>query len=196
MAASSELRALKAAMREKALARRLAMSEHDVAARSADICQRFLETIPYSDESEVAAYLPIGNEVDPNLVVDQLSQEGIRCALPTVIAKNQPLDFYGWKPGEALEAGALGTQVPVAKERLYPTLLIVPLIGFDRAGYRLGFGGGYYDRTLMRLRQERSILSVGLAFWEQELHDLPRESHDQRLEWIITDREAIRTSTV
>ncbi len=196
MANPSEAGALKAKMRKNALALRLKLSKPEVAARSADICQRLLATIAFSQGAEVAVYLPISNEVDPELALNRLSEAGFRLALPAVVAKDLPLDFYGWAPGEDLEAGALGTRVPVLKEVCAPSLLIVPLLGFDRAGYRLGFGGGYYDRTLESLRSKRSILSVGLAFCEQELHELPHASHDQRLDWIITDREAIKLDAI
>jgi 5-formyltetrahydrofolate cyclo-ligase len=196
MAPAENSTALKAKLRAQALANRTTMSEEEVFERSGIICQRFLDTISTHKESIVAAYLPIMHEVDPTIILVHLAKAGVQCALPVVVKKAQPLDFITWVPGGPLKTGAFGTLVPLSGEKCQPDLLIVPLLGFDREGYRLGFGGGYYDRSLEHLSQKRTVLSVGLAFCEQELHDLPHEGHDQRLDWIITDREAVKVAAV
>jgi 5-formyltetrahydrofolate cyclo-ligase len=108
--------------------------------------------------------------------------------LPVVIAKNEPLLFRLWRPGMPLEVGRFGTlHPPNDSPLLTPDLVLVPLLAFDRHGDRLGYGGGYYDRTLAALRIERSSRAVGLAYAAQELPELPHQPHDQRLDWIVTE---------
>ena len=121
-----------------------------------------------------------------------LADAGWRLALPVVVAADSPLLFRAYSFGDVLVKSRFDPEVPGEdKEELVPGLLLVPLLAFDRRGYRLGYGGGYYDRTLTLLRRRGPVLAVGLAFREQEIEQVPADAMDQRLDWIVTQSEAI-----
>jgi len=129
-------------------------------------------------------------EVDPAPVLEALAARGIASALPVVEGREQPLVFRRWSPGEALVAGDFKTLCPPASHAaVAPTVLIVPVLAFDRSGARLGYGGGFYDRTLARLRARSPIYAIGLAYAFQETETLPVIETDQRLDAIATDQE-------
>lgn len=138
----------------------------------------------------VSAYWPIRGEADP---LQALVGHGGDVCLPVVTGKDVPLVFRLWDGTEAtLEAGSFNTSHPHPRQpETEPQVLIVPLAGFDRAGNRLGYGGGYYDRTLQKLRAKGPVLAVGLAWAVQELPVIPVEPTDQPLDLIVTDREII-----
>ena len=157
-----------------------------------DLRFRFLTTIPTADHDAISAFWPLADELDTRPLIMALSARGHRIGLPVVVKKGQPLLFRLWAPGTELVQGnfRVMTPPPDAPE-LVPSLLIVPLLAFDRAGYRLGYGGGFYDRTLAKLRAARgNILAVGVALSVQEVPSVPRDDTDQPLDWIVTEREA------
>ncbi|MEN6542821.1 5-formyltetrahydrofolate cyclo-ligase [Parvibaculum sp.] len=157
--------------------------------------RHFFERIPLASGAVIAGYAPISSEADPMAILREAEARGFPCVLPAVEARAQPLVFRRWRHGDPLVDGPHGTRAPASDApMLTPQVLIVPLLAFDRAGRRLGYGGGYYDRTLafLRARGEKSILAVGLAFSGQEADELPEESDDQRLDWIVTERGASR----
>ena len=137
----------------------------------------------------IAGYLPIGSEVDPSRVMRVLSADN-RICVPVVTGRGAPLRFREWWPGCALEMAAFGVQVPVEGGWRVPDLVIVPLVGFDESGARLGYGGGFYDRTLPGLG---AVDIVGLAVEAQCVPSLPVEATDIRLPWIVTERRALET---
>lgn len=137
----------------------------------------------------VSAYWPMGDEFDIRPTLAALSEKGWACALPVVAARDVPLIFRRWSPGDILVPAAMGTSVPDdAASTLVPRVLFVPLLAFDAEGYRLGYGGGYYDRTLATLRRSGRILAIGIGYAAQEIDHVPRESFDQRLDMIATER--------
>ncbi|MBN4016463.1 5-formyltetrahydrofolate cyclo-ligase [Rhodospirillaceae bacterium AH-315-P19] len=141
----------------------------------------------------VGGYWPIGDEIDPRPLLKALDEAGWRCALPVVVKVGSPLCFRAWRPGDALEPGAHAIPAPLAAAAMVtPTLLLVPLLAFDRSGHRLGYGGGYYDRTLAALRGAGALLAVGLAYAGQELAAVPTAGDDVALDWVVTECEAIR----
>ncbi|HVR68724.1 MAG TPA: 5-formyltetrahydrofolate cyclo-ligase [Verrucomicrobiae bacterium] len=157
-----------------------------------DLRFRFLTTIPTADHDAISAFWPLADELDTRPLIMALSARGHRIGLPVVVKKGQPLLFRLWAPGTELVQGnfRVMTPPPDAPE-LVPSLLIVPLLSFDRAGYRLGYGGGFYDRTLAKLRAAGgNILAVGVALSVQEVPSVPRDDTDQPLDWIVTEREA------
>ena len=104
-----------------------------------------------------------------------------------------PLDFRSWQPGDALVAAAFGTQEPAAGQAsVEPEILLVPLLAFDARGYRLGYGGGFYDRSLAWLRRRGDILVIGLAYAGQQVDRVPQDENDQRLDWVVTDQAVIK----
>jgi 5-formyltetrahydrofolate cyclo-ligase len=187
-----EKQALRAAVR----ARRAKAARSGVPA-AADLAERFLQAVPAPPHSVVAGYLPIGDEIDVRPLLRRLAGRGCRIALPAVPEKGAPLAFRQWQEGDQLVDGPFGTQEPPAgTPELPPDVLILPLIAFDRRGYRLGYGGGYYDRTLAALRRQGRALAVGVGFAAQEVAAVPCGRHDQRLDWIVTEREAIEPGSV
>mgnify|MGYP003483513180 CR=1 FL=1 len=116
-----------------------------------------------------------------------LAARGHTLCLPVVIAKGRPLAFRAWAPGDPLERVAFGLSVPRwDAPPAVPDFLLVPLLAFDRRGFRLGYGGGYFDRTLRDLRQRKPILAVGLGLDELEVDAVPHLDYDQRLDWVLT----------
>lgn len=139
----------------------------------------------------VAGYWPLGSELDPRGILHDLQSAGITVALPISGERGQALTFRRWSPGSAMVTGRYGIAEPAAENPLLlPTVVLVPLLAFDRKGGRLGYGAGYYDRTLEALRAqagERSVLAIGLAFAVQELAVVPVGGHDQPLDRIVTE---------
>jgi 5-formyltetrahydrofolate cyclo-ligase len=124
-----------------------------------------------------------------------LEARGHGLCLPVVVGRGRALAFRRWRTGEALIEGAYGAQVPAnGAEVCTPTVLLVPLLAFDRAGYRLGYGGGFYDRTLAGLRAQAPVLAVGLAYAGQEMPAVPREATDQPLDWLVTEAWAAKAA--
>lgn len=149
--------------------------------------------VPLPANAVVSAYWPMGSELDPRPLIMALQGAGHQIALPVVVEANQPLVFRAWSPGDDLEPAAFNTQIPSAdKPELTPGVVLAPLLAFDRRGYRLGYGGGFYDRTLDILRLGGDVLAVGLAYAGQEVPAVPRDLNDKRLDWIVTEAEAIR----
>lgn len=147
--------------------------------------------VSFAPPGVVAAYYPTATEFDPLPLLERLSSERWTLALPVVTGAS-PLLFRRWQPGEALTRGQRGVMEPVAGDILRPDLLLVPLLAFDARGYRLGYGGGHYDRTLEALRRDGPAVALGLAFDEQEMAQLHVGPHDQRLDWILTPSGARR----
>lgn len=138
----------------------------------------------------VSGFLPIRTEIDPLPAMAEATAHG-PVGVPVIEGAGLPLRFALWEPDMPLIDGPFGAAVPETPEWMEPELLIVPLVAFDRAGGRLGYGGGFYDRTLERLRAKRSTLAVGFAFAAQEMEGLPLEPTDQPLDLIVTEREVI-----
>ena len=143
---------------------------------------------PWWGQMTLAGYIPIRTEIDPVPVMEQW--EGTVC-VPVIRGDGQPLEFHRWTPDCEMVEGPFGTSVPASAEQVEPEILIVPLLAFDDWGFRLGYGGGYYDRTLEQLRKRRPILAVGFAYANQEIKSLPKELTDQRLDVMVTERGEI-----
>ncbi|MBI3444263.1 MAG: 5-formyltetrahydrofolate cyclo-ligase [Magnetospirillum sp.] len=142
----------------------------------------------------VAGYWPLGDEIDPLPLLRDLAGRGCILALPVVTETGQPLDFRQWNLDEGLEPGPHGTRHPLAPApSVIPSVVLVPLLAFDLRGFRLGYGGGYYDRTLARLRQGGGVAAIGLAFAAQEVEEVPAGPWDQRLDRIATEQGMIVT---
>ncbi|NOX82208.1 MAG: 5-formyltetrahydrofolate cyclo-ligase [Alphaproteobacteria bacterium] len=185
--------------RMKGERRAAARARPDAAENAARHAARnFLSAIDVPGDAIVSLYYPIKDELDTEPLAAALSERGTMIALPVVGAKNQPLIFRAYQPGDELIAGAYGEQVPTEDARqVRPAIIIAPLLAFTRTGGRLGYGGGYYDRTLEALRanaqSEGDILAVGFAYGVQEVDALPLEPLDQPLDWVVTERGAFKT---
>ncbi|PWE30528.1 5-formyltetrahydrofolate cyclo-ligase [Maritimibacter sp. 55A14] len=140
----------------------------------------------------IAGYMKIRTEIDPLPVMAELAAEGRRLCVPVIVGEGLPLAFREWTPGSALVDGPFGAVVPETGDWLEPEALIVPMLAFDRRGFRLGYGGGFYDRTLERLRAVRATLAVGFAYGAQETAAVPTEPTDERLDAVVTEDGVIR----
>ncbi len=161
---------------------------------AAECLVRHAATVPLmavpSEGGVVAAYYPIGGEIDTRLLVDWLRQVGWRIALPVVEHADAPLSFREWGVDAPLEHGPFGTRHPPKEaEQCVPQVLMMPLLAFDADGYRLGYGGGYYDRTLAAMVESgHRPAALGVAFAVQEIEMIPHESWDCRLDMVLTER--------
>jgi 5-formyltetrahydrofolate cyclo-ligase len=137
----------------------------------------------------VSVFWSMGDEIDTRPLLSALHQAGHTTALPVVAAKAQPLVFRAWAPEDALVSGGFGTSVPSpGAPQVVPDILFVPLLSFDEAGYRLGYGGGFYDRTLQNLRRDADdVMAIGIAFSGQRVDTVPRGPYDQPLDGIATE---------
>ncbi|CAH1671534.1 5-formyltetrahydrofolate cyclo-ligase [Hyphomicrobiales bacterium] len=180
----------KAALRGAALDRRDAL---DIDARlewDPEIAARVLALPVWDRAGPVSAYWPMRSEADPRPVLEELHAAGRTLCLPAIVDKR--MIFRRWSPYEPIVPGGFGTLVPAPTEpEVKPAILLVPLAAFDRRGYRIGYGKGYYDRALTELGPTTSI---GIGYAAQEVDAVPDEPHDRRLDWIVTEREAIRCS--
>lgn len=146
--------------------------------------------------SIVSAYSALGSELDPLPLLERLHSQDMKTCLPIVQPRGNPLVFRAWAPGEPLVARTWGIQEPAdTAVAVVPDVLLVPLLAFDRRGFRLGYGGGYYDRTLQMLREQKRTIAIGLAFEEQELAEVPRGPFDQVLDWVLRPAGPIKTES-
>ena len=141
----------------------------------------------------VSGFLPIGEEIDPLPLLEKLASAGFGLALPVMTGKGAPLLFRAWKPQDALTEVTWGIREPLASApEIEPDIVLAPLLAFDAQGYRLGYGGGFYDRTLARLRSAKEIIAIGIAYDEQRVDTVPHHQYDQRLDWVLTPSGPLR----
>nr|WP_247748274.1 5-formyltetrahydrofolate cyclo-ligase [Ruegeria sp. R13_0] len=138
----------------------------------------------------MSGYMPIRTEIDPLPAMAEATAYG-PVGVPVIQAAGQPLKFSRWTPEGALKDGPFGAKVPEIDDYFDPEILIVPLVAFDAKGGRLGYGGGFYDRTLEGLRAKRPTLAIGFAFDGQEAEGLPLESTDQPLDMVVTESRVL-----
>ncbi|WP_371324057.1 5-formyltetrahydrofolate cyclo-ligase [Dechloromonas sp. ZY10] len=170
-------------LRREMIARRAALDPATHAAHSAAIAARLLAALP--PPRCVAFCWPIKHEPDVRAAVAAWRAAGSRIALPVVVAEAAPLAFREWAEDGELAPDRYGIPTPVSGDWLAPDLILLPLNGFDAAGYRLGYGGGFFDRTLAAL-QPRPV-AVGVGFECNRLTSIAPEAHDQRLDWLVSE---------
>jgi len=181
----------KRALREAMLARRQALGDDERRTAADNLLNSFLLERPIELPAVVSGFWPIKDEIDIRPLMEALFDEGCQMALPVVQGRGQRLLFRAWSPGDPLEAGVFGTLQPSAHcEVLEPDVLLVPLLACDGEGWRLGYGGGFYDRTLDDLRKRRQVTAIGVGFDLQLVPEVPHGADDQRLDWLLTDRRA------
>ena len=172
----------------KARARRAARAARRAAheAGQGDACARLLDALGARLGRPLAGYWPMRTEIDPRPAMEAAASHG-PVALPVMEGAARPLAFRRWSPGAALVSGGFGTFVPEAAEEVVPEVLIVPCLAFTARGERLGYGGGFYDRTLAALRARGPVTAVGFAFAAQEVEALPLEPTDEPLDLVVTE---------
>jgi 5-formyltetrahydrofolate cyclo-ligase len=178
-------------LRAAALARRAALAESVRREAASAVAMLAMPLVPPG--AIVALYLPIRGELDTGPLAKALRARGHELALPVVGDRDGPLGFRAWAPGDALDPGFGRIPQPLADSpAVIPDFLFVPLAAFDRAAHRLGYGAGFYDRTLVALRADRLVPAFGLAFAVQQVPALPAETHDVALDGIVTERGLLR----
>ncbi|MFD1254578.1 putative 5-formyltetrahydrofolate cyclo-ligase [Devosia equisanguinis] len=176
----------KAGLRKAAHAARATLSADERSAAAKAVAAYFFDKIAFEPEQVIAGYWRIRDELDCQPILIRLMDGGQRVVLPAVDGPDKPLDLRVWEADAPLYEAGFGTLAPSdLAPRAVPDIVLMPLLGFDAAGTRLGYGGGYYDRTLAAL--PRKPLLVGLAFGVQELDAIPREEHDVPLDAVITE---------
>jgi 5-formyltetrahydrofolate cyclo-ligase len=139
----------------------------------------------------VSGFMPYKSEITTIPLLNRLRREGLVTALPVVMGEGLPLTFRAWAPGEKLAPGVWDIPIPEKAEEIQPDVLLVPGLSFDRAGYRLGYGGGFYDRTLVKLREFKAVVAIGVGYAAQMVDRVPRGDYDQPLDFIMTEEETI-----
>ncbi len=182
----SDLAAIKAEARKAGFARRKAAFD----ARLPGAAGRLSEVLAGHRGVALSGYMPIRTEIDPLAAMAEASAYG-PVGVPVIQGEGQALKFSRWTPEGALRDGPFGAKVPEVDDYFDPEILIVPLVAFDANGGRLGYGGGFYDRTLKGLRAKRPTLAIGFAFDAQEAGDLPLEPTDQPLNMLITESRVL-----
>jgi 5-formyltetrahydrofolate cyclo-ligase len=136
----------------------------------------------------LSGYMPMRTEIDP---LPAMATHDGPVGVPVILARAAPLQFRAWSPQAAMVAGEFGALIPAEGDWVVPQVLIVPLLAWDRRGYRLGYGGGFYDRTLEGLRARGPVVAIGFAFAAQEVEAVPVDATDQRLDMVVTERGVV-----
>ncbi len=182
----------KASLRTIALGRRSALRPAIRREFAVTLALRGVDLVRRSSTAVVSVFLPILDEPDTLPLIASLCEDNIRTALPVTGPRAQPLRFLAWSPGEPTVHGRFGTREPApTASEIIPDVLFVPLAAFDRRGFRLGYGAGYYDSTLAALRRSKPVLAVGVGFSVQEVDAVPTEPHDERLDAVVTEHGLI-----
>ena len=143
---------------------------------------------PQAGASIVSAFYPYKSEIDTRPLLGKLAADGWTTSLPIIIGPDQPLVFRRWYPGEPTIPGDMNIPRPRDEvPKVEPDVLIVPMLAFDAKGYRLGYGGGFYDRTIALLRSKKKIIAIGAAYSAQQVDEVPHGEHDQPLDYVMTE---------
>jgi len=175
--------------REVLIARRLSWEPRLRRERGRRACERLRQAIDARPCRVLAIYWPIRGEIDVRPLAAELAASGCTIAMPVIAAKFSPLEFWRWQPGMRMQPGHWGIPVPAECERVTPDTVLAPLVGFDAAGFRLGYGGGYFDRTLAAAQPRPRAIGIGYA--ETELPTICPQPHDIRMDAIVTE-ESLR----
>lgn len=193
MTADPAIAAAKQAMREEMMERRDALTAAVRQAAAKEIAGIGLDFATPQPGAFVSGYCAMRSELDPLPLMERLAAAGHPLALPVTPPKGNPLVFRCWKPGAELVEGGFGVCVPDKEAaEVEPDVLLVPLLAFDPEGYRLGYGAGFYDRTLAGLRARKSVTAIGIAYDEQEVENVPHDDYDQRLDWVLMPSGPLR----
>jgi 5-formyltetrahydrofolate cyclo-ligase len=157
------------------------------------IAEQFFATQHFMPRTVIAAFMALKNEVGTEGIIKKLGQLGHITCLPVIVRPDEPMVFREFALGDSTKPGLMGQLEPLDNApELIPDVLLVPMLGFSREGYRLGYGTGFYDRTLPGLRDMKSIKAIGLAYSSQEIPNFKHESFDTKMDLIITEKEVIK----
>jgi len=181
----------KAELRREAAARRDALPADMRKAAAEAIASR---AFPFAiaPGTIVSGFMPLKSEINPLPLMKKLAEAGASLALPKIAGRGKPLISRAWQWGAPLDAGQWGIREPKPEAaEVQPDILLVPLLAFDRTGHRIGYGAGYYDMTIARLRSLKAVTTVGIAFAAQEISAVPATERDARLDFVLTENEVI-----
>jgi 5-formyltetrahydrofolate cyclo-ligase len=182
----------KTALRRGALVRRALIAPGERTAFSRRLADEGLRLARLWRSRAASAFHAFRDEPDTLPLLTALAAEGFATALPVVVGRGSPLVFRSWRPGDPTRPGAMAIAEPLeGAPVIEPDLLFVPLACFDRRGHRIGYGAGFYDRTLAGLRASKPVHAVGVAYGVCEVAAVPYEAHDQSLDALVTDQETI-----
>ncbi|MFV0295602.1 MAG: 5-formyltetrahydrofolate cyclo-ligase [Hyphomicrobiaceae bacterium] len=181
-------------LRDEAKGRRAAIPATFRQTAAAQVALIGLDFVPdLKPGAPISGFLPIGEELNPVPLMRKLADRGHPLGLPVMVGKGKPLVFRQWAPGDPLQTVIWGIREPQPTAPvLEPEVMIVPLLAFNRKGHRLGYGGGFYDRTISAQRQRHPVVTVGFAYAEQEVDAVPHLDYDETLDWILTPNGPIR----
>ncbi|HWM82695.1 MAG TPA: 5-formyltetrahydrofolate cyclo-ligase [Pseudolabrys sp.] len=178
-------------LRTATLARRDAMPAADRQAAAATIAERAFP-LAVGAGVIVSGFFPMRSEISPLPLMRKLAAQGAQLALPVIAGRGNPLTMRAWNQGDELASGQWGIREPTPQApQVDPDVLIVPLACFDRRGHRIGYGAGYFDMTIHRLRGLKPVTAIGIAFAQQEIDRVPAAEHDEALDLVLTEREVI-----
>jgi 5-formyltetrahydrofolate cyclo-ligase len=172
--------------------RRLARAADAEGNAAEAVRKHFIANIIARQNAVFGGYWPIGTELDVRPLMTSLHQRGHVCALP-VARRGRPLIFHKWRPTDRLVPGVFGIHMPDQRTPVIsPDYLLIPMLAFDAGGHRVGYGGGYYDRTIPEIRSRKPLVTIGIAYAAQEVPKVPTDEFDQTLDWIVTEDGARR----
>ena len=180
-----QIRQWRKEQRDALIERRMAVAPHDRKLWSEEITDGITQILAAKPATLLGFYWPFRGEYDARPVTEALHAQGIALALPVVLRMKAPLEFRAWQPGARLESGVWGIPIPADGEVVWPDVLLVPLVGFDRRGFRLGYGGGFYDRTLADMPQRPTTLGVGFSLGM--LETIYPQQHDIPMDVVVTE---------
>ena len=140
---------------------------------------------------KIGGYYPSNYEIDDLEILDVLDKKNFKISLP-IVKKNNQMNFYSWSKKDPLKVNKFGIPEPVSSKILYPDILLVPLVGYDKNLNRLGYGGGFYDRYIEKIDKIKKVTKIGLAFSYQKIKSVPIDQYDKKLDFIITEKEIIK----
>ncbi|HEU4624288.1 MAG TPA: 5-formyltetrahydrofolate cyclo-ligase [Steroidobacteraceae bacterium] len=184
-----DVRAWRRQMREALIHERLAMPSHVRRAQGEQAKFRLLEQIDLTRYETLGIYFPIRGEIDVRDIAAKHVEAGGRVGLPVVVTRGAPVEFWSWRPGEPLQRGLWNIPIPERRELVIPNVLIVPVVGFDSRAYRLGYGGGYYDRTLAAASPRP--FCIGFGYEAFRLDTIYPQPHDIPMDVVVTDHSIV-----
>ena len=152
---------------------------------------RILKKLNFKNNINIGGYYPINSEIGCLEILEKLEKNNFKISLP-VIKKNYNMDFYEWSFRDTLKLSQHGIPEPKKNKKVFPDVLIVPLVGFDKNKFRLGYGGGFYDRYISKILKIKSVITVGFAFSFQEILKIPTSKFDQKLDIILTNKGIVK----
>ena len=153
--------------------------------------QKILKKLNLKNKINIGGYYPINSEIGCLDILEKLEKNNFKISLPITSKKNN-MNFFEWSFKDSLKVSNLGIPEPIAKKKVYPDILIVPLVGFDKNKFRLGYGGGFYDRYISKVIKIKKMITVGFAFSFQETLKIPTNEFDQKLDIILTNKGIVK----